>query len=304
MTATDAARTIEPVNEVFVGADGNRLVADVYGREGPPVLLLHGGGQTRYAWGATAQRLAAKGWLACALDQRGHGDSDWIADASYDWNAFAADADKVAGELTHRARGEKPVAIGASLGGYASMLAQAEYHPFSALILVDITPRVDRGGVKKIQEFMRAHAADGFASIDEAADAVAKYLPHRPRPRSTEGLKKNLRLGPDGRWRWHWDPRFLEGRRSMDADHTEIERTMMEAARKIRVPTLLVRGASSELVQESHVKEFLGLVPQAQYIDVTGAHHMVAGDRNDQFAAAILDFLGGIKEAPGRAAAP
>jgi pimeloyl-ACP methyl ester carboxylesterase len=138
---------------------------------------------------------------------------------------------------------------------------------------------------------MRAHARDGFASVDEAADAVAAYLPHRPRPRSTEGLKKNLRLSPDGRWRWHWDPRFLDGRRPVDGQRLEIEEQLVAAARGLTIPAMLVRGGSSELVQEEHAKEFLTLVPHARYADVSGARHMVAGDKNDQFSTAIMDFL-------------
>ena len=111
---------------------------------------------------------------------------------------------------------------------------------------------------------MRAHAREGFASIAEAADAVAHYLPHRPRPRSHEGLKKNLRLSPDGRWRWHWDPRFMDGRAAVDADRAKLETALVEAARRLKIPALLVRGASSELVQEAHAKEFLELVPHAE----------------------------------------
>ena len=116
------------------------------------------------------------------------------------------------------APGERPIAIGASLGGIASLLAdgtaeRAGRGPlFAAIVLVDITPRVDQSGVAKIQGFMRERAAEGFATVAEAADAVAAYLPHRKRPRSHDGLKKNLRLHPDGRWRWHWDPRLLQGR--------------------------------------------------------------------------------------------
>jgi pimeloyl-ACP methyl ester carboxylesterase len=140
---------------------------------------------------------------------------------------------------------------------------------------------------------MRAHAHEGFGSIDEAAAAVAAYLPHREPPRSTEGLKKNLRLHADGRWRWHWDPRFLDGRRSVNTAQREAE--MVAAARRLAMPTLLVRGASSELVHEGHVRDFLELVPHARFVDVTGARHMVAGDRNDQFAAAILDFIGALE---------
>ena len=158
-------------------------------------------------------------------------------------------------------------------------------------MLVDITPRVDRTGVEKIKAFMSAHARDGFATVAEAADAVAAYLPHRPRPRSQEGLKKNLRLHADGRWRWHWDPRFIEGPRSVAGSRLDGEDHVVAMARLLTQPTLLVRGGSSEVVQEAHAREFLQLVPHAEYLDVTGARHMVAGDRNDQFSASILDFL-------------
>ena len=158
-------------------------------------------------------------------------------------------------------------------------------------MLVDITPRVDIDGVSKIMGFMRAHAKDGFASVADAAQAVADYLPHRPRPKSNEGLKKNLRLSPDGRWRWHWDPRFMDGRGRFASDREVMEKSLVDAARRIRIPALLVRGGSSELVQEAHAKEFLQLVPHADYVDVGGARHMVAGDRNDHFSAAVLSFL-------------
>jgi pimeloyl-ACP methyl ester carboxylesterase len=163
-------------------------------------------------------------------------------------------------------------------------------------VLVDITPRVDYEGVDKVQGFMRAHAKEGFATVAAAADAVAEYLPHRPRPKSTEGLKKNLRLSPDGRWRWHWDPRFMEGRKSFDPDRRRLEESMLDAAHNIKIPALLVRGGSSELVQEEHAKEFLELVPQAEYVDVGGARHMVAGDANDHFSSAVINFLGRSKD--------
>jgi pimeloyl-ACP methyl ester carboxylesterase len=292
---------VTPQTATFTGANGNTLVSDVFGDTrpgvmGPPVMLLHGGGQTRHAWRATAAGLARRGFTAYAIDQRGHGDSEWVADGGYLFPNFASDVKAVAAELA-REHGARPAAIGASMGGIASMLAEGETfrdsgdHILSSLVLVDITPRVDYEGVDKVQGFMRAHAREGFATIEEAADAVAEYLPHRPRPKSTEGLKKNLRLGPDGRWRWHWDPRFMDGRKSFDPDRKRLEESMLDAARSVRVPALLVRGGSSELVQEAHVKEFLDLVPHAEYVDVAGARHMVAGDANDNFASAVIDFL-------------
>jgi pimeloyl-ACP methyl ester carboxylesterase len=192
--------------------------------------------------------------------------------------------------------GAKPVVIGASLGGIAALLAQGEADAaglpplFAALVLVDITPRVDRAGIDKIQRFMRTNAREGFESVAEAVEAVAAYLPHRPRPSSHDGLKKNLRRAANGRWFWHWDPRFIEGPHSVDS-RADTEDALLAAAKGLRQPALLVRGASSEVVQDAHAREFLELAPHAEYLDVGGAHHMVAGDRNDNFAAAILDFL-------------
>ena len=285
----------------FTGAAGNKLIADVFGSQGSPVLLLHGAGQTRHAWTKTAAAIGLDGYIACSLDQRGHGDSDWVANGSYEFSDFSADARIVAVELTRRA-GVIPIAIGASLGGLVSLLAEAESESkegtniFSALILVDITPRVDQSGVTKILEFMRAHANEGFASIDDAAKAINDYLPHRPAPKDNQGLKKNLRLSPNGRWHWHWDPRFLDGKR-MISDRHAIERSLVVAARRIQIPVLLVRGASSELVKEAHVKEFLELIPQAEFIDISEARHMVAGDHNDHFSAAVLSFIKRLSDA-------
>ncbi len=295
---------IQPSTAMFTGAAGNRLVADVFGDAGQPVLLLHGGGQTRHAWGRTAEHLARAGALAYALDQRGHGDSEWVADGHYGFTDFGADAAAVARTLAERT-GRRPVVIGASLGGVASLLADGTSERlgqgplFAAIVLVDITPRVDQSGVAKIQGFMRERAAEGFATIADAADAVAAYLPHRKRPRSHDGLRKNLRLNPDGRWRWHWDPRVLQGERSFAQDHRILEAALIEAARAITIPALLVRGGSSELVQEAHAREFLELVPHADYIDVAEARHMVAGDSNDRFSDAVLDFVGKLEPRAG-----
>jgi pimeloyl-ACP methyl ester carboxylesterase len=294
-------RPVTPAAAMFKGASGNTLAGDVYGEEGAPVLLLHGGGQTRHAWKKTGDLIARMGRVAYAVDQRGHGDSEWVADGAYQYTDFAADA-RVLGDTLAERSGVRPAVVGASLGGMAALLgnsqpgkSQDKAQHFSALVLVDITPRVDVEGGSKIQGFMRAQLREGFGSIAEAADAVAAYLPHRPRPRSHEGLKKNLRLHPDGRWRWHWDPRFLEGNRRIGAGSEEVERALVSAAKRVTIPALLVRGASSELVQEEHAKDFLKLVPHASYVDVSGARHMVAGDRNDQFANAIESFLSNLK---------
>lgn len=271
----------------YSGAAG-RLVADRFGpASGTPVLLLHGGGQTRHSWAGAAQRLAAQGWQAITIDLRGHGDSDWDPAGDYRIDAFAADVRAVAEQLD-----APPVLVGASLGGLASLVAAGEAPRVAhlGLVLVDIAVDIEDHGVSRIVGFMRG-ARDGFASLEDAGDAIAAYR-GGVRPSDLRGLEKNLRRTDDGRWRWHWDPQFLDGeltpRSSRPAGRLEA------AAQALDQPCLLVRGRQSDLLSEQGARRFLELVPAARLVDVRGAGHMVVGDRNDAFVAAVLDFLGSL----------
>ncbi|HQT11746.1 alpha/beta hydrolase [Reyranella sp.] len=275
-------------------ADGVEIAADAWGRrDDQPALLLHGGGQTRHAWKGTAAVLAGHGYYAVAADLRGHGESAWSPDGRYPIERFAEDVRTLAAGFTR-----KPVLIGASLGGIASLVAAGEAaQPIArALVLVDVTPRVDPAGVDRIRGFMAARIDDGFATLEEAADAIAQYLPHRPRPKRLDGPRKNLRLGDDGRFRWHWDPAFVRDvSRRTDGDR---EVRMTWAAQRLNAPLLLVRGGSSELVSEEIAREFVAKVPNARYVDVHGASHMVAGDVNDPFTDQVVAFLDSLPQ-PG-----
>lgn len=268
----------------FAGAGGVSIAGEVLGdSSAQPVILLHGGGQTRRSWRSLASSLANGGWHVLSLDLRGHGESDWSPVGDYTLEAFVDDLASVAGLL-----GRPPIFVGASLGGLAALtyMGEAATPVAAALVLVDITPRPDPAGAARIAAFMRAHP-DGFASIDAAADAVASYLPHRPRPSSAAGLRSNLRRDPDGRYRWHWDPRFLDGDQSISLPPERLE----AAARRIMVPTLLVRGFGSEIVSDAVADEFRMLVPHAEHVVVPKASHMVAGDSNDAFEEAVVGFL-------------
>jgi pimeloyl-ACP methyl ester carboxylesterase len=284
---------MKPVPAQFLGASGAALAASIGGVSGQPVLLLHGGGQTRHAWDNTAIKLAGAGFRAISVDQRGHGDSDWIESGAYSFGDFGDDVRALSAQIEARFAA-KPVAVGASLGGLASLvaLARSGAQPcFAGLVLVDIVPEMDPAGVAHVQGFMRAQATEGFASVEDAADAIAAYLPHRPRPKSLDGLKKNLRLRSDGRWGWHWDPRFLDGPRPVASGWESIAKEMDAAMRSLTIPTLLVRGASSELVTEEAAQRFLERVVHAKYANIADARHMVAGDRNDAFGGAVIEFL-------------
>jgi non-heme chloroperoxidase len=276
----------------FDGSGGVTLAADVFGDPAaPPVVLLHGGGQTRHSWRTTAKVLAASGMRAISVDLRGHGDSDWAPDGDYGIDAFAGDLRALISRI-----GAPPALVGASLGGVSALVAVGESpHPVAtALVLVDVAPRIEAAGAQRIGDFMRQDLDAGFASLDEAAAAVAAYNPLRPRPPDPAGLEKNLRRRDDGRWVWHWDPRFIqppaggvdETRVSlMNADRLEA------AARAVEIPTLLVRGRMSDLLSEEGARQFRRLVPHAEYVDVAGAGHMVAGDRNDAFNDSVVSFL-------------
>jgi pimeloyl-ACP methyl ester carboxylesterase len=273
----------------FQGVDGLTLIADEWNRGAESaanrssVLFLHGGGQNRFSWKSTSQILADEGLHVVALDSRGHGDSDRAPDANYTVDALVEDTLAVLEQI-----GRPTVLIGASMGGMTALPVahQAGPEKVTKLVLVDVVPRYEKDGSARIREFM-ASGLDGFESLDEAADAVAAYLPHRAKPRSPEGLKKNLRFR-DGRWFWHWDPAFL----TAPPDDSFVRTEMLEqAAIALTIPILLIRGRLSDVVSEEGVKHFLETVPHAEFAELSDAGHTAAGDDNDAFSEIVVQFV-------------
>ena len=289
---TTQQHALSPQRVTYHIDGGVNLVGDAWGNtQAAPILFLHGGGQTRHAWGGTARTLAQQGWHTVSLDLRGHGDSSWSPDGEYVIDVFVKDIRQVISRFH-----QPPVLVGASLGGITSLLVagEAEQPAASAVVLVDITPRVEQKGVERIRAFMTGNP-NGFANLEEAADAVASYIPHRPRPKDLSGLAKNLRLGEDGRYRWHWDPQLISPARFARGRDPE---RLLDAARALRIPTMLVRGKLSDVISDETVNEFLAAVPHAKYADVSDAGHMVAGDQNDSFSKAVIGFLSDVTDAP------
>ena len=271
------------------GKDGLPLAVQAWGNPtAPPVILSHGGGQTRHSWSSTAQRLANKGWYALTYDHRGHGDSGWSADGVYGGDLFGADQLAIAATLS-----QPPVLIGASLGGLSSLIVEGMMAKgtFKAIVLVDITPQMDKAGTTKIMDFMGQNVDQGFASLEEAADIIARYTGREKRI-NPQGLGKNLRLR-DGRYYWHWDPNFLKIRGKFSGK----PQRLIEATQTITCPMLLVRGHLSDVVTQEVADEFLTLVPHCRYVSVEGARHMVAGDKNDVFTTQIEGFLNDLESA-------
>lgn len=286
---TDLPEAVE-----FVSGDGLRLSGSRLSMPGPQVLLAHGFGQTRHSWAGTQERLGDAGFGSLAWDMRGHGESQSNpANHSYSVSDFIGDQLAGARQLSGASAridaltAALPVLVGASMGGLTGLLAQASHRPFSALVLVDVTPRWEAAGMQRIQAFMTAHP-DGFESYDHAARVIHDYLPHRRARKSDAQLAKLLRFDHQQRLRWHWDPRLLS---EFVADSQHLQETIAEEARKIDVPVLLISGGRSDLVSDDTVAHFLERVPHATHVRLPEATHMLAGDDNDAFTDAVLAFL-------------
>ena len=277
----------EPQTVKFRGAEDITLVADEWNRgvpsSQPTVLMLHGGGQNRFSWKNTGQILADQGLHVVALDSRGHGDSDRAPNANYTVDVLCADTLAVLDQI-----GRPVILIGASMGGMTGILVADAAGPdkVTKLVLVDVVPRYEKDGSARIRDFMFSHV-HGFETLEEAADAVAEYLPHRTKPRSPEGLKKNLRRR-GGRWYWHWDPKFLTA--PMDDPFVRVEK-LEQAAIDLAIPILLIRGKLSDVVSAEGVKDFLAKVPRAEFVELSEAGHTAAGDDNDAFSEVVVQFV-------------
>jgi pimeloyl-ACP methyl ester carboxylesterase len=244
---------------------------------------MHGGGQTRFSWTSTMQSLTELGYRVANYDARGHGDSGWSQDGAYPFAVRANDLRTVLEQI------DTPFAlVGASMGGVTTLQALGEGLRPAAAVLVDIVLRPERSGVERIRSFMSANP-NGFANLEEAIAAVAAYNPHRANVGDPRGLMRNLRVRPDGRLRWHWDPRMVTG--DLDEDLQMMAGIVERLNPDIEVPILLVRGGKSDVLSDSNVADFRRYLPKAEIYDVPGAGHMVAGDNNEVFAERVSEYL-------------
>ena len=278
----------KPVTKRLKTPSGITVEYDLWGElEKNAILLLHGGGQTRHSWKATAEKITQTGRCAITMDLRGHGNTDWSQSGDYTLNDFSSDVAFLIGELQIN-----PVLVGASLGGLVGIYLEGKYEPdsISGLVLVDIVPNMNIAGAERVKDFMLEHSKTGFASLSEVSEILSKYNPHREKSSDLEGLKRNLRKRGE-KWFWHWDPMFISTERGEENPDMRNPVLLNELCSNITVPMLLVRGKMSDLVTEAEAKEFLERYPDASFADVSGAGHMVVGDKNDVFARAIIDFL-------------
>jgi esterase len=247
-------------------------------RGAPPMLLLHGGAQTAHSWDEVAPDLA-RDHHVLALDQRGHGDTEWAPEGRYRRDDFVADIRAFADDRDW----ERPTLVALSLGGLNS-IAFAASHPerIAGLIVVDVTPTISQAGGKMIAAQL---ATRDFASFDEAVARALAFNPLRSAENIRTRLRHALREGAEGRWSYKFDPGIGSG-----GLETDFER-LWGQVREIRCPTLLVRGAQSAILSREAAARFVRELPGSTVVEVPGAGHSVMGDNPSGFIGAVRPFL-------------
>lgn len=275
----------EPVR---YSGDGLELAGEAFGDPAaPPVLFFHGGGQSRSSWRGAARAVGEAGFYGITFDLRGHGDSDWAEDGDYLVDAYARDVERLLLQFDRRV-----TLVGASRGGQACLIGGARQPGRVRLIMMaDVAPDMRDYGVDGIRAFFD-EGERGFDTLDQAADSLSRHL-GQPRVADASRLARSLRQDEAGRWHWNWDP--ATGHREFLHPPSE-NVAILAAAAMITSPVVMVRAELSHLVTDEGVARFKSLAPQLEVITAMGVGHMFTADRNDAFAADLLERLARILE--------
>ena len=248
-----------------------------------PMLMLHGMAQSAHTWDFAALALSDR-YRVLALDQRGHGDSDWAPDGDYSLDAHLRDITSFVEAMELR----DLVMVGLSMGG-RNAFSFAALHPelVRALVIVDIAPVSGRSGASAIRTFIER--VDELDTFEEFVERVKGYNPRRSREQIRGSLAHNLRRVPSGRWTWKYDkvlrspPRPQPGPGYVERQWDYIER--------VECPTLVVRGAYSKVLTQEIAEETVGRLRHGSLAVVDDAGHLVPGDNPPGFIGALEDFL-------------
>jgi pimeloyl-ACP methyl ester carboxylesterase len=286
--ATDVAGL--DVDEVVVPAehdvvvDGLRLHYLDWGRHDRPALVfLHGGCLTAHTWDLVCLSLRAD-FHCLAVDQRGHGDSEWSPILDYGPDAHARDICRLIEHLELT----RPVLIGQSLGGLNAMTyaAEAATH-LAGIVLVDVGPDVQSNAARRIANFVMGDP--GHGSVDEFIQRAHAFNPRRDPRLLRYSLRHNLRRLPDGTWTWKYD------RRGLSLEYFESVRRSLEGlrdgTRAVTCPVLVVRGAETDSFSDTQAASFAAALPNGRWAKVENAGHTVQGDNPRGLALVLTDFL-------------
>jgi esterase len=265
--------------------DGLRFRYLDWGTEGKrPILFLHGGALTAHTWDLCC--LALRGDFHClALDQRGHGDSDWAPDANY---SIAAQRQDIKG-FAEAVGLDHFVLVGMSMGAING-LAYAIAYPetLSALVLIDAGPNVRRPGSRRIRDFVNGGAEP--ESLEAIIERALEFNPRRDPLILRRSLMHNLRQQEDGNWVWKYDRRRFQ---AMGGDqHANERRSLADGLATVTCPTLVVRGGESDVFHDEDAERLAAALPDGRWVKIPHAGHTVQGDNPKDLVAAMREFLG------------
>jgi esterase len=283
LARVDVPEIVMPAHHDLV-VEGLRLHYLDWGTSGsPPLVFLHGGALTAHTWDLVC--LALRSEFHClALDQRGHGDSEWSPSLDYSLEAHVRDVEGFIDALAL----SDPVVIGQSLGAFVGIeLAARNPDALHGLVLVDAAPGVSQNATSTVSEFILGPAE--FDSVEECVARARRFNPRRNERLLRRSLLHNLRALPGGRWTWKYDRRHLSPEKI-----EEMRRRFNLLSERLGVidcPTLLVRGADSEVLSEKDAARVVDRIPSATSVRIDDAGHTVQGDNPRGLTEALRRFL-------------
>ena len=253
----------------------------------PPIVFLHGGGLNAHTWDLVCLGLRRERHCF-ALDQRGHGDSEWSPEMDYTTESQVGDLEAFVDRLGL----ERFVLVGMSLGG-VNALAWAGRHGerLAGLVIVDVGPEIRTAGVQKIAAFTSDQQP--LDSIDEVIERALAFNPRRDPRLLRLSLRHNLRQTPKGQWMWKYDQRH---RGKAEPGAYERRRDLLwDAVGKVRCPTLVVRGAQSDVFHDEDAERLAAALPRGQWVRVENAGHTVQGDNPAGLLTELRTFLAALE---------
>ena len=294
MTVWDAARaagirfsTDATPEDRWITINGMRFHYLDWGNpDKPPFLLLHGGAQTAHSWDFFALSMRDD-YHVIAPDQRGHGDSDWSEEGNYDPDFHVADM----AAFTDAIGWDNFLLCGLSMGGRNAYGFAAKHPPkIKALVICDVGPEIQEKGSRHIREFLEG--AYEFPDFEWLVERVKQYNPRRPEKQIRGSLLNNLKRQADGQWTWKHDRRRGVKQRA-GAEWTD--KAWNDVA-NVQCPTLVVRGAESDIFSMDTANRMLKLIRNSQFAEIPKAGHLVQGDNPVEFEKAVRRFLGGLPQ--------
>ena len=249
----------------------------------PPIVLLHGGHQSAHSWDLVSLHLAQR-YRVLALDQRGHGDSEWARDVTYSNHEMSLDAEAFIAAMGL----QRPVLMGHSMGGRNTMLLTRRNQALlRAAVIVDVGPELSEKGRAAIAGFVQGNQE--FDDLEHFVRNVRQYDPYRSREHIERTVKYNMLERADGKYVSKCDsnPRRLNIARGSGP----LENITLDDATAFDLPVLLVRGANSNILAPDAAERFAAALPQGRLVTVPDCGHNVHGQNTKGFIGAVGGFL-------------